>query len=295
MKIELDTPITINEAKITIIEFCKHYPVAAQIFYKPRDTQEELYRTHAIKEKFGSIKGAYRPGDGGVRRHRCDIACANIHDNDDLIATLMHEILGHFGINTFSAGEKVQLLTSIINARNQPGLSTLWTDVERVYPKLTECRKAEEVFSSVCESIQLACLVGPVSGHQAFKDTCSTSSRLMSLQDLTAITYMVSDGLRDRARTTQIFPINPNDQFRIQGDERLTVVDKALTYAEKTIESPGARADLIKRFEKILQSSLAVDSKFNTAYKQVNKDEMIRVLYEVQVKVKSVNFRNQWD
>ena len=67
-------------------------------FFKVKDTQEELYGTHTTKDKFGSIQGACRPGDGGVRRHQCDFAGANIRYNDDLIARRWHEIPGHLKI-----------------------------------------------------------------------------------------------------------------------------------------------------------------------------------------------------
>src|SRR4051794_32859763 len=89
-------PLTVDQGKALITEFCATYPVAYQIQYKVRETQEELYGQEFSKETVGKIFGGFRPGRG-----QADFATANFRDADEFKDTIRHEVLGHFGINTF--------------------------------------------------------------------------------------------------------------------------------------------------------------------------------------------------
>ncbi|OZB57100.1 MAG: hypothetical protein B7X35_02635 [Halothiobacillus sp. 14-56-357] len=86
---------------------------------------EEIYGNQLGNEVFGKIKATYHPARGEII-----IPLANIRDNNDLERSLRHEAIGHFGINTFTADEKRLILTSIIDARDQPSTNKIW-DIKR--------------------------------------------------------------------------------------------------------------------------------------------------------------------
>jgi len=68
--------------------------------------------------------------------------------------TLRHEIIGHFGLNTFTPGEKRALLTALVKAKDQPGISRLWSSTEKHYASQPESFRAEEVFCFAYETIE---------------------------------------------------------------------------------------------------------------------------------------------
>ena len=56
------------------------------------------------------MKGGYVPKEtthnGRVYQGRIDIPLENLRDLRDLLVTLRHEVLGHYGANTFAPDEK---------------------------------------------------------------------------------------------------------------------------------------------------------------------------------------------
>lgn len=201
--------LSIDDAKALVIEFCATYPVAAKVGYRLRETQEELYGSHATREAAGGILGSFRPG-----RRQAEFATSNFRDADQFKGTLRHEILGHFGINTFNAAEKRSVLDGIIEARNEPGMSDLWTLVARLYPDKDDSHKAEEVFAFACEDIEPQVRGNVIEGTRSFRETCIERSRPMQIRDLINLTTMVAEGLRDRSRSQQNFPESDYAQFK---------------------------------------------------------------------------------
>ncbi len=145
--------ITIPEARALVIEFCCAYPVAARLTYCIRNTVEELYGDKG--KGLDKMRGGYTTGP---RLHpgRCDLPCGNLKDAGDLTTTLRHEVIGHFGLNTFTASRKRVLLESIGAARQEPSMHDLWTrvDADPGYAGKSESIKAEEVFAFYCENIE---------------------------------------------------------------------------------------------------------------------------------------------
>jgi len=221
--------ISVYLAKEVITDFCKTYPSAYALEYKVRENQESLYGSAATPAAVGKIKGGFSPAhfsrDGEFHRGRCDIPSANLRDDEDLKRTLRHEVIGHFGINTFAADEKKLILSAIIDARNQPGIKQIWDVVERDYSAHSTLAQAEEVFAFTCESIEPSKLIVPEQGIQSLSETCITNSRLMQLSDLIAITELVADGMHDRSRVQQIFPQTSHDQFRVETQSPFVELD----------------------------------------------------------------------
>ena len=155
------------------------------------------------------MKGGYLPKEtmhaGRAYRGRVDVPLQNIKSADDLLLTLRHEVLGHYGVNTFTPSEKRALLGGLAVARNEPTLKPLWDDVNRRYAGLSLEVRAEEVFALHCQGIvpnqhQIADQVQQ-RGHQSFTETCVVRVRPMQADDLHNIACMVAQGLHDRSRT----------------------------------------------------------------------------------------------
>ncbi|KWT41471.1 DNA primase [Pseudomonas amygdali pv. aesculi] len=203
--------LTIDHAKKLVIEFCATYPVASTISYKIRETQEELYGPQATREAAGTILGSFHP-----RGRRAVFATANFSKDEEFTRSLRHEILGHFGINTFNPSEKRAVLNALIDARTEPSTAALWTKVDQLYPGISDLRKAEEVFAFACEEINPDAHANTLEGARSFRETCIDRSRPMQISDLINLTSMVAEGLHDRSRSQQNFPASDNAQFKIE-------------------------------------------------------------------------------
>lgn len=201
--------LPVDDAKALVIEFCATYPVASTISYKLRETQEELYGPQATREAVGGILGAFRPG-----RRQADFATSNFRNEDEFKETLRHEVLGHFGINTFNPAEKRAVLDGIIEARNESGMSELWDEVAQLYPEADDSLKAEEVFAFACEAIEPLTRGNVIEGTRSFRETCIERSRPMQIRDLINVTTMIAEGMRDRSRSQQNFPESDHAQFK---------------------------------------------------------------------------------
>lgn len=201
--------LSVDDAKALVIEFCATYPVASTISYKLRATQEELYGPQATREAVGGILGSFRPGS-----RQADFATSNFRNEDEFKETLRHEVLGHFGINTFNPAEKRAVLDGIIESRNEPGMSELWAEVAQLYPEADDSLKAEEVFAFACEAIEPQTRGNVIEGTRSFRETCIERSHPMQIRDLINVTTMVAEGMRDRSRSQQNFPESDHAQFK---------------------------------------------------------------------------------
>ena len=155
--------------------------------------------------------------NGRAYRGRVDVPLANMDDAADLVLTLRHEVLGHYGANTFKPAEKRALLDGLIAAREEPSLKPRWEEINRRYAGASMDVRAEEVWALHCESIAPGQHVGQAQvlerGRQSFMETCIARVRPMQVADLHNIVCMVAQGLHDRTRTQQTFP-EINELFR---------------------------------------------------------------------------------
>ena len=213
-------PITQAEAQATTLAFTRDYPGALELLYYFREDVEKLYGPRAA-EVSSSIKGGYLSKDhthnGRLYRGRVDAPLGQMNDAADLLVTLRHEVLGHYGANTFAPAEKRALLDGIIAAREQPGMKDRWEDINRRYAGMSMDVRAEEVWALHCETLAPGQHVGQAQvrerGQQSFMETCIARVRSMQVGDLHNIVCMVADGLHDRSRTQQTFP-RINELFR---------------------------------------------------------------------------------
>lgn len=213
-------PITQAEAQAATLAFTRDYPGALELIYHFRESTGELYG-HRAAEVPADLKGGYLSKEqihnGRSYRGRVDVPLGNMDDAADLLVTLRHEVLGHYGANTFAPAEKRALLDGIIAAREQPGMKDRWEDINRRYAGTSMDVRAEEVWALHCETLAPGQHVGQAHvrerGEQSFMETCIARVRPMQSADLHNIVCMVADGLHDRSRTQQTFP-QINELFR---------------------------------------------------------------------------------
>ena len=213
-------PITQAEAQAATLAFTRDYPGALELIYHFRESTGELYG-HRAAEVPADLKGGYLSKEhihnGRSYRGRVDVPLGNMDDAADLLVTLRHEVLGHYGANTFAPAEKRALLDGIIAAREQPGMKDRWEDINRRYAGTSMDVRAEEVWALHCETLAPGQHVGQAQvrerGEQSFMETCIARVRPMQVADLHNIVCMVADGLHDRSRTQQTFP-QINELFR---------------------------------------------------------------------------------
>lgn len=213
-------PINQAEAQAVTLAFVRDYPGALELAYRFRENTGELYGQRAA-EVPTDLKGGYVPKEtihnGRAYRGRVDVPLANMDDAADLVLTLRHEVLGHYGANTFKPAEKRALLDGLIAAREEPSLKPRWEDINRRYAGASQDVRAEEVWALHCESIAPGQHVGQAHvqerGAQSFMETCIARVRPMQVGDLHNIVCMVAEGLHDRSRTQQTFP-QINELFR---------------------------------------------------------------------------------
>lgn len=235
--------LTKDRAKALTRLMAEEYPEMSVLAYKFGRNAEEMYRENANKVPEG-MKGGYIPipleNKGRQFAGRVDVLLDNIRDERDFLETLRHEVIGHYGANTFAPKEKEVLLDGLIAARNEPYIKSLWAAVDANYAGLPLEHKAEEVFALYCEGIAPVHHVNSPNiaalGQRSLTETCIEQSRPMQIADLDNIACMVAQGLRDRSRTQQTFP-----HIKKPGDEEMDALKpKKKTFhevvAEKLIE-----------------------------------------------------------
>jgi len=206
-------PITQDEAQAVTLAFTRDYPGALDLAYYFRDNTKILYGSRAT-EISEDIKGGYLSKElihnGRSYRGRVDVPLENVDDAEDLLETLRHEVLGHYGSNTFTPTEKRALLDGLIAAREEPGLKDRWHDINQRYTGSSIYVQAEEIWAQHCETITSDLHIGQPHvkqrGTQSFVETCIDRVRPMQVSDLHNIACMVADGIHDRSRIQQNFP-----------------------------------------------------------------------------------------
>lgn len=115
-------------------------------------TQDELYGPAATEQGI-YIKGAYHP-----ERNAFTLIADNLDNPRDVRKTIIHEFMAHYGLDTFDAESRQELLQKVIDSRgtkDKPG--TLWPMWDKIssdpfYGAKSEIIQAEEVFAHTAES-----------------------------------------------------------------------------------------------------------------------------------------------
>jgi hypothetical protein len=251
--------ITQAQAQVTTIQFVRDYPGALDLAYLFRENVGAMYGPEAT-ETLGEIKGGYLSKEtihnGRVYRGRVDVPLKNMEDVGDFLLTLRHEVLGHYGANTFTSVEKRALLDGLIAAREEPSLKILWEDINHRYVGDSQDVRAEEVWALHCQSVEPRHHVGQAGvqerGQHSFMETCIARVRPMQVEDLHNIVCMVAHGLHDRSRTQKHFP-RYNEVFRKDESMARRIDQVAVTAIQHVLNAEwvevhtAGRGDLAER------------------------------------------------
>ena len=199
--------VTFKEADHSIKEFIKIYPVHEELNFCVRETIADIYGDKVAA--WANIQAAYSPYIEPVneRNGRIDIVLDRTLNQDDLYKSLRHEILGHYGLNTFNPQEKKLFLNSIINHKEE--LKPLWDYVEQNYPNEPLYIQAEDVFCLVAEKVTPDQHIGKnvrQVGEDNFRLINYFNLKPLTEENLKSIVLMVADGISDRSRVQQTFP-----------------------------------------------------------------------------------------
>lgn len=205
--------LTIERGRQLVTEFCIAYPAALQVGFRVRSNAQQLYGTQTDFPDLDRLLGAFVPATGPDVPGRCDLACANALHDDDFRQTLRHELIGHFGINTYQPAEKRSLLSALIRSRDHPDLVPLWALAERTYALAPTFRLAEEVFSLACETVQDRTPRGIEAEGRAAMTQCAADPASLSGADLRAVAEWTAHRMRQRQLRIGVFPPTEREQF----------------------------------------------------------------------------------
>lgn len=236
-------------------EYKGNIPIEIMVYRR----QEDAYGPQATRENVGRIAGAFHGGTGrrAVSRYpdasnalrtaagplhggggqvsgdpRTDnvtrpssvlVNAASTRDGADARRTLRHEILGHFGLNTFTPADKRQILDTIMAAQGEGALAPFWARVRRQYADKSEPIQAEEAFALAAEQERKArgarsgwCVV-PARVLQLVQKGLRRIGLViggMRLGELYDAVDAISEGVRHGHRQQHIFPVGDHAQFK---------------------------------------------------------------------------------
>lgn len=146
--------------------------------------------------------------DKEPKHGRIEIFSEKFSSQNELYMALNHEVLGHYGLNTFDPKDKKQLLDAIIEAKDSNDFREMWEDIEIFYGQKNIYERAEEVYARTCEDIfpvnypdkYQARLKGETALNEIFNGQAS-----LTFDHLLAITDMVATDIRDGSRQQKTF------------------------------------------------------------------------------------------
>ena len=238
--------------------------------FKVADTQEDLYGPEATIEKHGVIKGAYLPADGVFT-----LAARNLSEMGDAIETIRHEVLGHYGLNTFTPADKRRILDQLIEARDSEGpLADTWAEIDELYADKSDDVRAEEVFAKVVE-LEPA----KVGKLKAFVDrllfTLNGALRRagiikapLKLNDVRRMARYVAEGIRAGRRQQQTFPESNDALFRRGGSQSEPDAFAAPeeTHLKVALRKMADKFQVLKDLQKNIQSTGGSVNESNDTY-----------------------------
>lgn len=203
--------VEVDEAQRTVDEFIREYNGNLPLKVRVSATQEELYGPQATVERVGRLKGAYHPS-----RKVMTVVAGNATSKSDIQRTLRHEVLGHYGLNTFTQSEKRALLDRILETQNSTSMARVWDEVRRNYADASPDIQAEEVFANIAEVERGA--LGEAWGRvlSALQRTLRRSGmikRPLSHSELHDLARRIGEGIREGRRPQQVFPESDQAQF----------------------------------------------------------------------------------
>nr|WP_172687567.1 zeta toxin family protein [Pseudomonas syringae]ARO44811.1 Zeta toxin [Pseudomonas syringae pv. actinidiae] len=235
--------LSVEEAQAVVDRFLSDYNGNIPLRNLVRANQEDIYGPQASRDKIGiRIDGAYHPGRGLIT-----IVASNMGDEGAIIRTLRHELLGHFGLNTFNPEEKRALLARVLETRDEPTLSHIWAHVDSNYSDKSELHRAEEVFAFVAEDersfLGRAWDRTRVALQHVLKAAGLIDEKSLTIHELRVEALAVAKGIKAGERLQQTFPKDDQSQFRLETVEHQLIFEDIARHAmmlSKPVENPVA-------------------------------------------------------
>lgn len=199
-----------KESLVPIIEnFQRGYNGNIPLSYRVADHVTAVYGSEA--EGHG-IEGGYH-----AKAKKVVLIASEFDTAEQVERTLRHEVLGHYGLNTFSPDQKRELLEEVLKTREEPTLKPVWDYVSKNYSAVPDLVKAEEVFAFVAESkhsyLQRSFDNVNATLQKLLRET-GLSSRPLTLSELRVEAQKIAKGIRNGERVQRTFPKNDFSQFR---------------------------------------------------------------------------------
>lgn len=235
--------LSVKEAQAVVDRFLADYNGNIPLRNLVRANQEDIYGPQASREKIGiRIDGAYHPGSGLIT-----IVASNMGDEGAIVRTLRHELLGHFGLNTFDPEEKRALLSRVLETRNESTLSHIWAYVDKNYADKSDLFRAEEVFAFVAEDertfLGRAWDRTRAALQQVLKATGLIDDKSLSIHELRVEALAIAKGIKSGERHQQTFPKDDQSQFRLEAEEHQLIFEDIAQHAlmlSKPVQQPVA-------------------------------------------------------
>lgn len=211
--------LTVEAVQKLVDDFLAEYNGNIPVTPVIKEKQEDIYGPRASREAIGyRFDGAYHPA-----RHLFALAASNMGDKGAARRALRHELLGHYGLNTFKPAEKRRILHDVLETEAEPSLSHVWHRVKRDYADKSPRNQAEEVFAFVAEEER------SFFGRSWDKVRASFQKALrvtgladgpLTLHELREAALDVAEGIRKGVRIQQTFPMSDHAQFsRVKEDQ----------------------------------------------------------------------------
>lgn len=208
-----ESGISVADARRAADEFVADYEGNIPLDVMVVSRQEDAYGPENAREHVGPIKGAYHPASG-----RLVLVASNLRDARDGRKTLRHEVVGHYGLNTFRPEVKRAILDRILETEDVPSLRAAWRHVNENYPADSTSAdiRAEEVFAFAAEQERgrLGAAWDRVLAqlNRALRQAGLTRHPL-SRAELHELADTISREIREGRRQQQTFPASDDAQF----------------------------------------------------------------------------------
>ena len=164
--------------------------------------------------KASGIKGAYHSS-----RRKIVLIASALRAENDARETLRHEVLGHYGLNTFKPREKKEILDWILSKKKDPSLEKYWKIVSgsKEYSQLPDRAQAEEVFAHIAEeldTIPRRAVIGLLKLINKFLRAIGLADKQLAYPVLRESIRSIAKGIRKGTRKQQTFPKSDQAQFK---------------------------------------------------------------------------------
>lgn len=204
--------ISVDQLRSVADEFKAYYNDNIPIDITVVEKQEDAFgQEYSVENSGYQIAGDYRGAS------KAAVLVANsIRDEKAARKILRHELLGHYGLNTFNPKDKVTLLQRVVDSKQSIGLRKTWNKIEKDYGDKSQLEQAEEVFASIVEqgdSIMKRLVDMVAAPLSKILRKAGLVKGAISRSELREVMRKIASGIRNGTATQQNFPKNDYSLF----------------------------------------------------------------------------------